>query len=44
MNPIVAYLLGVLTIVLGIVPFWYMSTRDGETGEIYQQIFCRTSF
>ena len=43
MNPIVAYLLGVLTIVLGIVPFWYMSTKDEPTREIYQQIFCRTS-
>ena len=41
MNPAVAYLLGVFTVVFGIIPFWYVSTKDEATKELYLQIFCR---
>jgi len=43
MNPVVAYLLGVLTVILGIFPFWYASTKDDNTNDIYHGIFCRDS-
>jgi len=41
MNPVIAYLLGVLTVILGIIPFWYASTKDESTREVYEEIFCR---
>lgn len=43
MNPVVAYLLGVLTVLLGIIPFWYASTKDDDTKDVYDSIFCRDS-
>ena len=43
MNPVTAYLLGVLTVLLGIIPFWYASTKDESTKEVYHSIFCRDS-
>lgn len=42
MNPVLAYFLGILTMILIIFPFWYVSTKDENTRNVYDSIFCRT--
>lgn len=44
MNPVLAYFLGILTMILIIFPFWYVSTKDSKTKELYDEIFCRSDF
>tara|TARA_Y100001973_G_C5008420_1_gene237149 strand:- start:434 stop:568 length:135 start_codon:yes stop_codon:yes gene_type:complete len=44
MNPALAYLLGLLTSLLVIFPFWYAGTKDDATRDTYNDIFCRDSF
>jgi hypothetical protein len=44
MNPVLAYFLGILTVILVIFPFWYVSTKDEGTRDVYDNIFCRKDF
>lgn len=40
MSIIIAYLLGILTVLIIIVPMWYMSKQDANIGSIVHDIFC----
>jgi hypothetical protein len=40
MTPIGAYILGIITMLLLFVPFWYVSTKDTELSKTYKGIFC----
>jgi len=40
MSIIIAYLLGILTVLIIIIPMWYMSKQDSNIGTIVNDIFC----
>lgn len=40
MTPIGAYILGIITMLLIFVPFWYVSTTDAQVSKTYKSIFC----
>jgi hypothetical protein len=44
MSPALAYLLGMLTVILIIFPFWFAGTKDDSIGDTYNDIFCRDGF
>ena len=40
MSPIVAYFLGLLTIIIIFIPFWYLARENNKVQPIYNSIFC----
>lgn len=40
MSPYLAYLLGVLTVLIIVVTFWVLSARFKNVSDVYQSIFC----
>lgn len=40
MSPLVAYFLGLITILIVLVPFWYLAKINGKIQPVYNSIFC----
>lgn len=40
MSPLVAYFLGVLTILVIFIPFWYLGRTNDKIGEVYKKYLC----
>jgi hypothetical protein len=40
MSPYLAYLLGLLTVLVIVVPLWLLSTRYQGVADAYRRIFC----
>ena len=43
MSPFIAFILGMLTILIIIIPFWVMSMRVEVIAKYYNYIFCNQS-
>ncbi len=43
MSPIVAYFLGLITVLLIIIPFWYLASINGKINPVYNSIFCNNT-
>ena len=40
MSPFIAYILGVLTVFMILIPFWYISTKNTSVSKIYKSSVC----
>ena len=40
MTALLAFLIGVITVLIIIIPFWYAATANAKIGEVYNSIFC----
>ena len=40
MSPIVAYFIGLLTIIIIFIPFWYLARENDKVKPLYKSIFC----
>ncbi len=40
MNPLIAYFLGLITVLLVLVPFWYLAKVNGKISPVYKDLFC----
>lgn len=40
MSPIVAYILGILTVIVILVPFWYFATVSNSINNFYRNSVC----
>lgn len=40
MSSLVAFFLGIVTIIIIFVPFWYLATVSSKVKPIYAEIFC----
>jgi hypothetical protein len=40
MTPVIAYFLGIITVIVIIVPFWYIASVNAKIGPVYSDIFC----
>ena len=40
MSPLIAYFLGILTILVIFLPFWLAALYNSSAAEAYEQIFC----
>ncbi len=43
MSPLVAYFLGIITILIIFFPFWYLGRTTNKIGNVYKQYFCAGS-
>lgn len=44
MSPVVAYFLGLITVLLIIIPFWYLAKVNSKIQPVYEDIFCNSIF
>lgn len=42
MSPLVAYFLGIITILIILIPFWYLARVNTKISTTYKNIFCNT--
>ncbi len=40
MNPLIAYFLGLVTVLIILVPFWYLAKINSKIQPVYNDIFC----
>jgi hypothetical protein len=40
MSPLVAYFLGVITMLVVIIPFWYLAKVNSKIQPVYKDVFC----
>lgn len=40
MTPIVAYFLGLITILIILIPFWLLAKSNGKIQPVYKGLFC----
>jgi hypothetical protein len=40
MSPLLAYFLGILTLVVIFLPFWYLGRTNNKIGQVYKDYFC----
>jgi hypothetical protein len=41
MSPIVAYLLGIITVLIIFLPFWYIAKGNQKVKKVYNDVFCK---
>lgn len=42
MSPLVAYFLGIITILIILIPFWYLARVNQKISTTYKNIFCNS--
>lgn len=40
MSPLAAYFLGVLTVLIIFIPFWYLGQKNKKIEEVYKKYIC----
>ncbi len=40
MSPLVGYFLGILTVLVIFLPFWYLGRTNNKIGTVYKKYFC----
>ena len=40
MSPLLGYFLGILTVLIIFIPFWYLGRNNAKIESIYKQYFC----
>lgn len=40
MSPLVAYFLGIITVLIILIPFWYLARVNQKISTTYKNIFC----
>jgi hypothetical protein len=40
MSPLVSYFLGILTVLVIFLPFWYLGRTNNKIGTVYKKYFC----
>ncbi len=43
MSPLLAYFLGILTLVVIFLPFWYLGRTNNKISQVYKDFFCTSS-